>query len=178
MRANGCNPVGSFEFSRCADCKQPPVSMPPRAKAVVASSPRSHWYKHSFRTSRELARKCAAADAAADPVTNQSSSKSSTCGCSVQKRPEKIKRNSMTRPSREGRLRKPALSSFHFQCNIRLPSPTPESGQDQRVGGQSINLPDIGQELLQCKMKTASIFGRRYGSAAVTQAGMICRTRS
>jgi hypothetical protein len=59
---------------------------------------------------RHLARKCAAAaDAAADPVTKAKFEQEQHQWLLRAEQAEKTERNFMTRSSREGRLRKPAL---------------------------------------------------------------------
>jgi hypothetical protein len=59
---------------------------------------------------RQLARKCAAAaDAAADPVTKAKFEQEQHQWLLRAEQALKTERNLMTRPSREGRLRKPAL---------------------------------------------------------------------
>jgi hypothetical protein len=61
---------------------------------------------------RQLARKCAAAaDAAADPVTKAKFEQDQHQWLLRAQEAEKAERNLMTRASREGRLRKPALPS-------------------------------------------------------------------
>jgi hypothetical protein len=61
---------------------------------------------------RQLARKCAAAaDAAADPVTKAKFEQEQQQWLLRAEQAEKAERNLMTRASREGRLRKPALPS-------------------------------------------------------------------
>jgi hypothetical protein len=61
---------------------------------------------------RRLARKCAAAaDAAVDPVTKAKFEQEQHQWLLRAEQAEKTERNLMTRPSREGRLRKPALPS-------------------------------------------------------------------
>jgi hypothetical protein len=61
---------------------------------------------------RQLARKCAAAaDAAADPVTKAKFEQEQHQWLLRAEQAEKTERNFMTRSSREGRLRKPALRS-------------------------------------------------------------------
>jgi hypothetical protein len=61
---------------------------------------------------RQLARKCAAAaDAAADPVTKAKFEQEQHQWLLRAEEAEKAERNLMTRASREGRLRKPALPS-------------------------------------------------------------------
>jgi hypothetical protein len=61
---------------------------------------------------RQLARKCAAAaDAAADPVAKTKFEQEQHRWLLRAEEAEKAERNLMTRASREGRLRKPALPS-------------------------------------------------------------------
>jgi len=61
---------------------------------------------------RQLARKCAAAaDAAADPVTKAKFEQEQQQWLLRAEQAEKAELNLMTRASREGRLRKPALPS-------------------------------------------------------------------
>jgi hypothetical protein len=61
---------------------------------------------------RQLARKCAtAADAAVDPVTKAKFEQEQQQWLLRAEQAEKTQRNLMTRLSREGRLRKPALPS-------------------------------------------------------------------
>jgi hypothetical protein len=96
--------------------KQAALSAPQRKRQCrfcTRNSPRLLlWMSARSEYLRQLARKCAAAaDAAADPVTKAKFEQEQQQWLLRAEQAEKAERNLMTRASREGRLRKPALPS-------------------------------------------------------------------